>query len=158
MGLTRMPNRQRRYTEADKALALAVFDSCDGSFEAAARQAGVPRNTLRRWVDDRDSAAPATLRQETADDLGGRFGRIASLATGIEVAILERLAEMGVSDLGLGDLLKTLKALAPGAGIATDKMLLLTGRATERHEVRIKDVNEALDILRGAYHDGPSTT
>jgi transposase-like protein len=60
---------QRRYSDREKATALAVLDANNGDALATARQTGIPRSTLRRWVSGSVSADVAGLRQEKKADL-----------------------------------------------------------------------------------------
>lgn len=43
---------KRSYTKADKIHALKVYELCEGNLSAAARELGIPRMTLAKWVAD----------------------------------------------------------------------------------------------------------
>lgn len=56
--------RIRKYTEQQKADALAVYDSTL-SAKGTAKKMGIPSRTLRDWLKDRDKAARAEVRDES---------------------------------------------------------------------------------------------
>jgi transposase-like protein len=64
---------QRHYSEEDRAAALAALKANGGNLDRTASQVGVPRNTLRRWSQNPDRAAPAALRQEKVESLSTLF-------------------------------------------------------------------------------------
>lgn len=64
-----LATKRRHYTEAQKAEALAKYKAAGGNLERAAREAGVPRKTLERWVKEPERAAPAQVRQEKDAEL-----------------------------------------------------------------------------------------
>lgn len=55
---------RRHYTEADRAIALAKLKANDGNLERTSRECGIPRETIRRWKNEPDRAAPPDVRQE----------------------------------------------------------------------------------------------
>lgn len=119
---------RRHYSDRDRAAALAIYDSMEGAehrASAAAAEAGVPRQTLQRWLSARDNAAPPDLRQETKEELADVFERVARKA----LAYVERFYDVA-TDAGPDG--KYLQPSMTGAGIATDKAQLLRGKPTDR--------------------------
>lgn len=134
---------RRHYSDADRATALAVYDSTEGSdhrLRRAARDAGVPFTTLRRWVEGRENAAPAELRTEKQEALADAFERVARRALAYAETIMD-----GVEPDG-----RLLQPSITGAAIATDKAQLLRGEATSRVETSDTDAvdRRAAGILR----------
>ena len=124
---------KRSYTEEGKATALAILKANGGNLGRAAKASDVPRNTLRRWMVDPRKAAPEALRRQKEDELADRWSEVRDLSIGRAKEALERGEKLQLRDLFIG------------AGIATDKVNLLTGKPTERTEV----MNLA-DFLKGA--------
>ena len=104
----------RRYTRRQKATAVIAADVVNVS--AAAEQTGIPRSTIRRWMDDPDLA---DLRQKTREDLAAEARVLQQLAA---EQIRRRLPEYEPRDLN---------ALY---GIMAEKAQLLSGQATGRLE------------------------
>jgi hypothetical protein len=104
----------RRYTRKDKA--SAVTTAVASNVLAAAQESGIPRSTIRYWVE---SPEFAELRQKTREEAAEGWQVVQHLA-------LARLKE----------LIPTMEArdLTVLAGIAVDKSQLLGGQATSRHE------------------------
>src|SRR5688500_7042525 len=115
-----MPER-RRYTKRQKGAAIAIAEL--SSVAAAAEQTGIPRTTILYW---REQPEFVELRQKTREDAAEGWAAIVHLAQ----------AQIS-SDLQAGKFEP--RDLPTLAGIATDKSLLLTGHATERHEHRELD-------------------
>lgn len=109
---------RRRYTKAQRAAAVA--DAITSSAEAASERAGIPRSTLRYWLDDPEFAE---LRQTTRDQLADQ------LWTTIQVGVAEVSKGLRNPDAPLRD-----KVIA--VGVLYDKHALLTGAATSRSESR----------------------
>ena len=110
---------------------LAVLDANGGpakpgAVSRTARDCGVPRGTLRGWIANPDNAAPADLRQSKRTQLREMWERIATKAGACTDAVLD-----GAQDAPDP---RELRAYATTAAIATDKVLLLGGEATERIE------------------------
>ena len=97
------------------------------STDAAAEASGVPRSTLRHWLDDPEMAP---YRHKAREALAEEMTVIARLAA-------QKLAEA----IRRGDLEP--RDLIMAAGMATDKSQLLTGQATGRLETR--DLTDTLD-------------
>lgn len=126
---------RRHYSDADRAAALAVYDStaadAKGRLTQAARQADVPRSSLQLWIADRDRAAPPEVRQEKRAELGEVWGDIAHRALGLTGDALKHLESLPDEERGKAAL-GHLPDLNRVAGTATDKHELLDGKPTER--------------------------
>jgi transposase-like protein len=107
---------RRRYTKQEKLRAVAEAE-VNGT-EQAADKTGIPRSTIRYWMEDPKFAE---LRQKTREDLAEGFSLLAHMA---QAELARRVTEMEPRDLTV--LL----------GVATDKKLLLSGEATSRTESR----------------------
>lgn len=116
------PARGRRhYTEADKATALASLKANANNFERTARECKVPRNTLRRWADAPERAAPAQVRQEKESALDSKLEAIAN-----------RYADALDDDVTV-TLIKASRdpsKLATVLGVSLEKLQLLRGKPT----------------------------
>jgi hypothetical protein len=106
---------KHRYSDSERAQALAILDANGGNMARAARQAKVPRCTLQQWAKGRVSADVPKLQQEKNADLADLFEKAAHEMIGVAMANKDGLA----SDRAM-----------VAAGIATDKALLLRGKAT----------------------------
>lgn len=73
-------SQYRNYSDDDKATALAFFDACN-NIKMAARECGVPLQTLRNWIaareDDAPSAPTTELVTEKKIDLADAFEQLA---------------------------------------------------------------------------------
>lgn len=130
---------RRHYSDADRAMALAVLDSCEGKTSLAAAQLKIPESTLRRWIEDRDLAAPAELREEK------KLGLAELFEAEIRAAILSMESKRdGASYRDTGTVI----------GILTDKVQLLRGEPTVRtEEVGALTPEQAVEMLR--RYDAP---
>lgn len=125
---------RRHYSDADRAAALAVYDSTADQVHRlrdAARQFGCPATTLRRWLDDRDKAAPADLRTQEKETLASVYDRVAWRAASLQDRVMEWLEGQPAEVVA-----KFLSELNRTGGTATDKAELLRGRPTQRVENR----------------------
>lgn len=125
---------RRHYSDADRAAALAVYDSTADQVHRlrdAARQFGCPATTLRRWLDDRDKAAPADLRTQEKETLASVYDRVAFRAASLQDRVMEWLEGQPAEVVA-----KFLPDLNRTGGTATDKAELLRGRPTQRVENR----------------------
>jgi hypothetical protein len=68
---------RRRYSDEDRASALAALDANDGNLQRTARQVGLPRKTLAEWAKGRASPAVAELRHQKKGELADRFDALA---------------------------------------------------------------------------------
>lgn len=108
---------RRRYTKTEKARAVAKATLT--TVEAAAETEGVPRSTLRYWMDDPDLAE---LRHKTRDQVADEMW------TAIQIGIAEIAKGLRGEE--------PLRDKATAVGILYDKRALLTGGATGRYESR----------------------
>ncbi len=129
---------RRHYSDEERAEALAIADSCEAVAEAA-RQAGVPRGTLRRWLNERDRAAPAHLRHEKKREAEERWAKVEDKSLVLAEATLDGFLPEGLPPVPDKRMLLT---FIKGAAIARDKVQLLTGEPTERREYTAPPVRE----------------
>lgn len=125
---------RRHYSDADRAAALAVYDSTADQVHRlrdAARQFGVPVTTLRGWIQDRDAAAPAEVRTQEKETLASVYERVAFRAASLQDRVMAWL-EIQPPEV----VAKYLSDLNRSGGTATDKAELLRGRPTQRVESR----------------------
>jgi hypothetical protein len=107
---------RRRYTKREKATAVIAAEM---SNELQASEAtGVPRSTLRYWMDDPQFAS---LRQKTREDAVAGFGVLMHAAQGRLMTLIPTMEARDLTVL---------------LGVATDKAQLLAGHATDRTETR----------------------
>lgn len=126
---------QRRYTPEDKRAGLITL-LATGSATVASEQTGIPKSTLESWRENDvelwsklshehgaqvDQAIAAQMR-ETVVTLGN-----------IERKLTNRLWE-NADKLDVRDIPNALKNVTASKAQNTDKLLLLTGRATDRVE------------------------
>lgn len=121
---------RRRYTDDDRATALAVLDSNAGNLSRTARETGVPASTIKRWADDRadDLTELRDQKKEALSEVWDKVAR-AYLARALDPAVLK--------DTGG-------QSAITAAAIATDKLQLLEGKPTEVTEVRSSDAKREL--------------
>jgi hypothetical protein len=114
------PRRRRNSTrtwwsDAERLAALAAVDANGGNVAAAARELGIPENTLRQWHKGERYPEAAQLRAEARG----------LLAAAMEDAVWQMLA------LAPGKLdAASLSQLSTAIGTLTDRMRLLRGEAT----------------------------
>jgi transposase-like protein len=109
---------RRRYTKREKVTAVIAAEA--SSQEAAAEAHGIPRTTLRYWMNDPELAE---LRQKAREELSEG----AAIAAHMAWAGLIRAMQEGRLEP---------RDLITAAGVATDKAQLLAGHATARTENR----------------------
>lgn len=144
-----MAKGQRKWTEADRARALAILDTNGGNLSRTAREVGCSLTTLRNW---RDGVAipPPEVATEQRDTLAAMWERIATKAGGLTEAVLD--ASEAKPDP------RELRAYATTAAIATDKRALLTGGATDRIEHVGFDWARAIGLTApGSMGDRPAS-
>lgn len=117
-----MRGKKRPTSDRARAMGIAVVDGASAASEAT----GIPRTTVKSWMDTPEFADLRHRTREAATDelwaiVQKGFRRVGELLTDTD------------------DLQKTAVATA----IVTDKMLLLRGEATSRYESR--DVTSDLD-------------
>lgn len=107
---------RRRYTEEERAVALAALDAHEGNVLKAAAFCKIPRKTLENWRDGGAvNEAVAELRHIKKGELADRLEALAHLLVD---AMPEKLAEA------------TLKDAAVALGVSVDKMQLLRNKPT----------------------------
>ena len=111
-----MPAQRRRYSKVEKVAAIVAAEA--SSQMAAADQTGVPRSTLRYWLEDPEFAE---LRQNAREKLAE------------EAQVVARLAWQKLGEAIKAGTLEP-RDLVMAAGMAADKSQLLTGGATQRTE------------------------
>ena len=122
---------RQHWSDEERAAVLAVLDANGGptklgAVTRTARDCGVSRGTLRRWIANPANAAPAHVRLDTRAQLREMWERVAGKAGACTEAVLD--ASQDAPDP------RELRAYATTAAIATDKVLILGGEATERIE------------------------
>jgi hypothetical protein len=94
---------KRRYSDDERASALAALDANGGDFSATARSTGVPRTTLIEWANGRAHPAVSQIRQgkrgDLADELEGVAWKLVRAMPGkIDKAGLQQVAvSLGIS-------------------------------------------------------------
>lgn len=142
--------RGKKRPGAERIAAVAIAEV--NGVEAASQQTGIPRSTIRVWMDREEFA---DLRSKTREQLADGFRAFAHLA----LTRLMEAVEAGKVEP---------RDLATSLGIATDKMLLMSGQATSRTETRtwtddlnddekqrLRDWIDSIDDTAAA--DGPDT-
>jgi hypothetical protein len=129
----------RSYTKRDRIVAVVAADMT--STEAAATAAGIPRSTLRYWMEDPELAVYRQNAREAISE---------------EATVVARLAWQHLADAIRSGTMEP-RDLILAAGMATDKMQLLSGQATARVEtkelVNVLDDHERAtlrDLIEGA--------
>jgi len=107
---------RRRYSDAEKAYALAVLDENAGNESQTARDVNIPVSTLRRFVEG-ETHALTLLHQDKKLELADIYEQL-------QRKILPA-AEAKIPDTGFRELMT-------GAGIAADKMAMLRGQQPAR--------------------------
>jgi len=102
---------KRRYTDADKAEALAMLVANGGNAEKTARDTGIPRKTIYNWSKD-NPPVPAKIGQEKKEALSDLFERVSR-------KYLDHSLEEGPLNKTSG------KDAVLAAAVAADKMQLL---------------------------------
>src|SRR5260221_4466629 len=117
---------KRKYSDTEKAEALAVLDSTGGRVNSAARLLGLPRRTLAYWKNGNGvSEVAPQLVEEKRGALKQAFDTIAERITGVMGLKLDQLES---DETALAKV--SIKDLAIAGGISTEKALLLGGNAT----------------------------
>ncbi len=144
---------QRRYTDEERAACLASLAANGGNVKKTARECGVPRQTLQRWIEAvAQGAAHCAAPQKRP--MAERVSEIMPAARRSLEEELERFARRGVRH-ALG-CVKDLNAKDTmiAVGVAIDKALLLRGvppPSQDEEPVRefvVDTIEEAAGILR----------
>jgi len=117
-----------KYTDAQRAEALAALQANGGNLSATSRATGVPISTVKRWRDEPDPRL-AELGNEKRQDLEESLERIAHALVD---AIPGKIDEAPLNHVSVA------------LGIAVDKLRLLRGEATNIEEVRGSDAKHEL--------------
>src|SRR5690625_3701249 len=131
--------RRRRYTDADRASALAALDANEGNLSKTSRNLGIAVSTLQRWIKDR-AADLSDLRKEKKADLADKLEHVAHKLVD---AMPEKLSEA------------TLQQVATSLGITIDKLRLLREESTAIEEVRTSDAKQRLVDRLKKLHESP---
>lgn len=117
-----------KYTDAQRAEALAALQANGGNLSATSRATGIPIRTIARWRDNPDP----------------RLGEVANeKKQGLEES-LERIAHALVDAIPGKINEAPLNHVSVALGIAVDKLRLLRGEATNIEEVRGSDAKHEL--------------
>ena len=137
-----MGRKQRRYTDDEVAVALATLEACGGNVSRTARTLDMPANTIRNWRTGKRRVPPELVREKRLV-LATIYEDIAYKAAGLISGALDHLQAQSADDA-----LDRLAELNRVSGTATDKLQLLSGRPTERHEHVDMTPDEAVGIAR----------
>lgn len=136
---------RRRYSEREKAAALAVYDAT-GNLSEASRISGIPDSTIHGWLSEKPSIVNSDvplLRQgyeRSTESLADKFETIAHLCTD---EISTRLQDSNkVHEIPMPHLIKA-------AEVSVDKSQLLNSRPTQIIEERV-DVRAVLVLMSTA--------
>jgi hypothetical protein len=110
---------KRRYSDEEKATALAALEANGGNIKTTAAKLGIPRMTLASWANGGCSEAVTNIRHVKKAELADAFE---SLARKLVEAMHAKISEAN------------LQATATAAGICVDKMQLLRGKPTSIRE------------------------
>ena len=121
--------KQRRYSDQERAEALAALAANNGNLSHTARQLGIPRATLEAWAKQKRHAEAAENVAPEKEALADRLEILAG-------KLLDGVTEEKIAVSGPKELLTSL-------GIAVDKMQLLRGQPTS-----INDTTHRADLSR----------
>lgn len=111
-----MSKPRRQYGEREKAAALAYLDACGGNQNKTARDFGVPRATLQRWIAGQGIAGDVPQLRQV--EKGNLADRLESLAHQLIDAAPGKIPDAALSQVSMS------------LGIAVDKMRLLREQPT----------------------------
>jgi transposase-like protein len=131
---------RRRYTDDDRANALAALAANGGNVKRTAEQLGIPLQTLHSWASGARHPEASTSAEPKK---GPMADRLEEIAWQLLEAIPGKIANAPLSQV------------ATGMGIAIDKARLLRGEPTQIAETRT-DARLALLRERYAVLDGPN--
>lgn len=112
---------RRRYSDEDRATALALLALNGGSVTAVANATGFPDSTIENWRDREQNAAVPKLRDMKTADLADKLESIAHQCVDL---MPDRMPDASLRDL------------AGAMHLAVDKMRLLRGDPTAITEMR----------------------
>lgn len=107
---------KRRYSDEDRAMALAALAANGGNLKRTAREQGVPETSLRQWAKGDRHPEAVEMSAQKKPPLADAYEDVVRRSLG-------HLSEAKLKRAGAVDLLKV-------AGIATDKMRLLRDEPT----------------------------
>lgn len=117
-----------KYSDNDRATALAALDANGGNVKATARQTGIPIGTIRHWRAT--EAGGAELRTQKKVDLASE---LEAIALRLVAALPDKIGDA------------SLQQVATSLGIAVDKMQLLRGQPTVRTATSREDYSQKSD-------------
>jgi transposase-like protein len=115
---------QRRYSDEERANALAALAANGGNFAKTARDLGIPRRTLQDWHK-------GTIHPEAAENSAPKKTALTEQFENLAYQMLE-IAFAKAAELDA-------KAATVAAATAVDKMLLLRGKPTSIYDTPISD-------------------
>lgn len=125
---------RRKYSDSERAAALAAVDLNGGNVDRTARDLGIPRKTLDEWVKGRSSNwEMAELRQAQKKDIADKIEDLVHI---ILDAMPDKVEKAGLS------------ACAVSVGVGIDKMRLMRNQPTGILEVddKRKQLAEKLNL------------
>lgn len=113
---------RRRYTDDERATALAALTANGGNVSKTSKQLGIPEMTLRQWSDGSRHPEATQMSEDKKEPLSDACERIA-----------RQLADAMPKKIGKAGLQQTATSFA----IMVDKMQLLRGKATsiQKHDL-----------------------
>lgn len=170
--------QKSRYTEEQIYTAIEVSHLEGGSPTQASKLTGIPVNTIQHWRDKEKKGELEDFINEKVNsgmnNTGGETsntdhnpealsqlraewrGKYVEQAGNLVISIIQRMAELVPES-------KSVKDLAVGLGILTEKIALLSGNPTSRHETvsqgtdreaMIKTAREAVQTAAGQVTEG----
>lgn len=116
---------RRTYTDADRAAVFASLTVSDGNVKRAARETGVPEQTVRDWKRSWEAEGPPEAVAEAAATFAGEFVEQAERVRDLALHQLE--ARIRAGDIKSNELITAV-------GVLTDKVRVAQGLATNRTE------------------------
>lgn len=108
--------KQRRYSDEERANALAALAANGGNLSLTSRQLGIPRATIQAWAN-------STAHPEAAENAAPKKAELADRLDVIAHQLLDGLTEDKIKLAGAPQLMTAF-------GIAVDKAQLLKGKPT----------------------------
>lgn len=110
------------YSDEDKARAYVVLTANDGLVKRAARELGMPENTLRRWRDEWEKSGPPAVEQvqEAVSSFIGDAEKARGMAVEVIIAKLEAAKDGDLKSVKLAE-------LSTVVGVLDDKITRAAG-------------------------------